>query len=117
VPFNVLLVFCTNLPPADLVDEAFLRRIRHKIHVTSPSFDSYREIFKRLCQKRNIPEDEKALRYVLQEYYIKKNRKLRASHPRDLLDQLEDIGSYLGIDPTLSKELLDQAAESYFVDL
>ncbi|GMQ78412.1 MAG: AAA family ATPase [Anaerolineae bacterium] len=117
LPFNVLLVFCTNLPPADLVDEAFLRRIRHKIHCTSPSFDSYREIFRRLCKARNIPEDEKALRYILQEYYIKKNRKLRASHPRDILDQLEDIGSYKGIKPTLVKELLDQAAESYFVDL
>ena len=117
LPFNVLLVFCTNLPPADLVDEAFLRRIRHKIHVTSPSFDDYREIFRILCKKRNIPEDEKALRYILQEYYIKKNRKLRASHPRDILDQLEDIGSYKGFEATLAKELLDQAAESYFVDL
>jgi predicted ATPase with chaperone activity len=117
VPFNVLLVFCTNLPPADLVDEAFLRRIRHKIHITSPSFNSYREIFNRLCDMRNIEKDEKALRYVLQEYYIKKNRKLRANHPRDILDQLEDIGSYLGTEPSLSKEQLDQAAESYFVDL
>ena len=117
LPFNVLLVFCTNLPPADLVDEAFLRRIRHKIHVTSPSFDEYREIFGRLCKKRNIPEDEKALRYILQEYYIKKNRKLRASHPRDILDQLEDIGTYRGFEATLAKDLLDQAAESYFVDL
>ncbi len=117
LPFSVLLVFCTNLPPADLVDEAFLRRIRHKIHVTSPSFDDYREIFRVLCKKRNIPEDEKALRYILQEYYIKKNRKLRASHPRDILDQLEDIGSYKGFDATLAKDLLDQAAESYFVDL
>ena len=117
VPFNVLLVFCTNLPPADLVDEAFLRRIRHKIHITSPSFNSYREIFNRLCEQRNIEKDEKALRYILQEYYIKKNRKLRANHPRDILDQLEDIGSYLGTKPSLSKEKLDQAAESYFVDL
>jgi hypothetical protein len=70
-----------------------------------------------LCKIRGIPEDEKALRYILQEYYIKKNRKLRASHPRDILDQLEDIGSYKGIEPTLVKDLLDQAAESYFVDL
>jgi predicted ATPase with chaperone activity len=36
VPFEVLIVFSTNLPPRDLVDEAFLRRIRHKIEVTSP---------------------------------------------------------------------------------
>ena len=100
VPFAVLIVFSTNLPPRDLVDEAFLRRIRHKIEITSPSFDGYREIFKRACQSRNVRYDEQIVRYLLQEYYIKRNQKLRASHPRDLLDQLADIADYLGVQPT-----------------
>jgi SpoVK/Ycf46/Vps4 family AAA+-type ATPase len=117
VPFEVLIVFSTNLPPRDLVDEAFLRRIRHKIEISSPSFDNFREIFKRVCQGRNVAFDEQAVRYLLQEYYIKKNRKLRANHPRDLLDQLMDIASYQGIEPLLTKDLLDRAADSYFVDL
>lgn len=117
VPFAVLLVFCTNLPPGDLVDEAFLRRIRHKIEVISPTFDEYRDIFKAFCDMRNIPFDDQAIRYLLQEHYVKKNRKLRGNHPRDLIDQILDISSYLGIEPRLSKELLDQAADAYFVDL
>jgi len=117
VPFEVLIVFSTNLPPRDLVDEAFLRRIRHKIEVTSPSFDSYREIFTRVAKHRNVPYDEQAVRYLLQEYYVKKNRKLRASHPRDILDQLLDIAGYMGVEPRLTKELIDQAADSYFVEL
>lgn len=117
VPFEVLIVFSTNLPPGDLVDEAFLRRIRHKIEVTSPSFDGYREIFKRVCKMRNIPYDEQAIRYLLQEYYIKRNQKLRANHPRDLLDQLVDIADYMGVEPELTKDLIDRAADSYFVTL
>lgn len=117
VPFEVLIVFSTNLPPRDLVDEAFLRRIRHKIEVTSPSFDSYREIFARVAKSRNVPYEEQGVRYLLQEYYVKKNRKLRASHPRDILDQLLDIAGYMGVEPRLTKELIDQAAESYFVEL
>ncbi len=117
VPFEVLIVFSTNLPPRDLVDEAFLRRIRHKIEVTSPSFELYREIFRRVSESRNIPYDEQAVRYLLQEYYIKRNHKLRASHPRDLLDQVMDIAGYLGVEPQLKKELIDRAAESYFVEL
>jgi SpoVK/Ycf46/Vps4 family AAA+-type ATPase len=117
VPFELLLVFSTNLPPRDLVDEAFLRRIRHKIEVTSPSFDSYREIFKRVCAQYNVPYDEKAVRYLLQEYYIKPERKLRANHPRDLVEQILDISNYMDVKPTLSKDLLDRAAESYFVNL
>lgn len=117
VPFELLLVFSTNLPPRDLVDEAFLRRIRHKIEVPPPDFENYREIFKRVCIQRNIPYDEQAVRYLLQEYYVKPERKLRANHPRDLLDQIADIAGYLGTEPELSKALLDRAAASYFVDL
>ncbi len=117
VPFAVLLVFCTNLPPGDLVDEAFLRRIRHKIEVISPTFDEYRDIFKIFCEKNNITFDEQATRYLLQEHYVKKNRKLRGNHPRDIIEQILDISSYLGTEPRLSKELLDQAVEAYFVDL
>jgi predicted ATPase with chaperone activity len=117
VPFNVLLVFSTNLPPGDLVDEAFLRRIRHKIEITSPSYEAYREIFRRECQRRKISFDEQAVRYLLQEHYVQANRKLRGNHPRDLIDQIMDISSYSGSEPVLTKELLDRAAESYFVDL
>ena len=36
VPFDVLIVFSTNLPPKDLVDEAFLRRLRHKVEIGDP---------------------------------------------------------------------------------
>ncbi len=117
VPFNVLLVFSTNLPPGDLVDEAFLRRIRHKIEITSPGFDAYREIFRRVCENRKVHYDEQAIRYLLQEHYIKNNRPLRANHPRDILDQLMDICAYSGTEPVLTKDLLDRASDSYFVDL
>lgn len=117
MPFSVLIVFSTNLPPRDLVDEAFLRRIRHKIEITSPSFEIYREIFRRMCRVRQIEYDEQMFRYLLQEYYVKRNHKLRASHPRDILDHLQDIAEYRGISPHLSKEMLDQAAEAYFVNL
>jgi SpoVK/Ycf46/Vps4 family AAA+-type ATPase len=113
----VLVVFSTNLPPKDLVDEAFLRRLRHKIEITDPSFDNYREIFSRVAESRGIAFNDQGLAYLLQEWYIKKNRKLRASHPRDLCDQILDIARYFSIEPTMSKELIDQAAESYFVEL
>ncbi len=53
----------------------------------------------------------------MQEWYIKRNRKLRASHPRDLCDQILDIARYNSIEPVMTPELLDRAAESYFVEL
>jgi predicted ATPase with chaperone activity len=117
VPFEVLIVFSTNLEPRDLVDEAFLRRIRHKIEIGDPSFDNYRQIFYDECEKRGIPFNEEALAYLLREYYIKPGKPLRACHPRDLTDEILDIAGYRNIPPTLSKDLIDRACKSYFVEL
>ncbi len=117
IPFNVLIVFSTNMPPADLVDEAFLRRIPHKIEVGDPSFEEFRDIFKAVCEARKIPYEEKALAYLLQEWYIKAERNLRAVHPRDIVEQIIDISRYQNTPPALTKEMLDRAAKAYFVDL
>ncbi len=116
VPFEVLIVFSTNLEPQQLVDEAFLRRIRHKIEVHDPSWEEYAEIFKRFAENRDVPFSESALAYLIREHYIKAKRPPRACHARDLLDQIIDIANYLSVPPTLSKELIDRAAASYFVD-
>ena len=117
IPFDVLIVFSTNLEPAELVDEAFLRRIRHKIEVKDPTYDQYREIFRRECQAKGIPYREEALIYLLQEYYIKPGRPLRGCHPRDLLEELVNIARFSGQRPALTKELIDLAWASYYVDL
>ncbi len=117
VPFDVLVMFSTNLPPKDLVDEAFLRRLRHKIEIIDPNFDEYREIFKRVSTQKGVKYSDEGLAYLLQEWYIKPERKIRASHARDLCDQILDISKYLSIEPIMSKELIDKAAQSYFVEL
>jgi predicted ATPase with chaperone activity len=117
IPFNVLIVFSTNMPPADLVDEAFLRRIPHKIEVGDPSLEEFREIFRRMCEAKRVPYDENGLKYLLQEWYLKEERNLRAVHPRDILEQIVDISRYENRPPQLSKDLLDRAARAYFVDL
>lgn len=117
VPFDVLVVFSTNLPPKDLVDEAFLRRLRHKIEIGDPSYEEYREIFRRVAKSTGIPYDDQGLAYLLQEWYIKANRKLRASHPRDICHQILDICRYQSSEPIMNPEMLDLAGEAYFVDL
>ncbi len=117
IPFNVLIVFSTNLPPKDLVDEAFLRRLRHKIEIGDPTYEEYREIFRRVAATKAVAYSDQGLAYLLQEWYIKRGRKLRANHPRDLCDQIQDIAQYLTIEPAMTRELIDRAAESYFVEL
>ncbi|RLC96933.1 MAG: ATP-binding protein [Chloroflexi bacterium] len=117
VPFDVLIVFSTNLAPRDLVDEAFLRRIRHKIEIKNPSWDEYREIFHRMCETKEVPYDDRGLAYLIQEHYLKPDRAKRACHPRDLLDQLTDIARYLNVPARLNKDLIDRACKAYFVEI
>ncbi len=117
MPFDVLIVFSTNLDPKQLVDDAFLRRIRHKIEVPNPSVNEYRDIFRLVCKGKNIPYSDDGLRYLIQEHYLKVSRELRCCHPRDLCDQILDEAKYRGIGPQMSKELLDRACDAYFVKL
>ena len=113
----MLIVFATNLAPRDLVDEAFLRRIRHKIEVKDPTWDEYREIFRRVCGDKGVPYDGQGLAYLIQEHYLKRNHPRRACHPRDIVDQIRDIARYLNVPPALSKDLIDRACNAYFVEI
>lgn len=115
VPFDTLVVFSTNMNPDELVDEAFLRRIRYKIHVPNPTWEEYREIFIRACRSRGIPYTDELLKYLIIETYIKPKRPPRGVHPRDILDELLDIARYRGVPAVLSRELIDQATKTYFL--
>jgi hypothetical protein len=105
------------MDPKDLVDEAFLRRIPHKIEAVDPTLDEFREIFRRMCESAGVEYDERGLGYLLQEYYFKPNRKLRCVHPRDMIRHVLDLARYFDVEPRLSKDMMDRAATAYFVDL
>jgi predicted ATPase with chaperone activity len=116
VPFELLIVFSTNLDPKSLVDEAFLRRISHKLGIYDPSEAHYRQIFTMASEARGIEFDEDAYAYLMQKYYTDMDRPLRACHPRDLIKQMAMIAKYRGKPLIMSKELVDQAARTYFAD-
>jgi predicted ATPase with chaperone activity len=117
VPFDQLIVFSTNLDPRELVDEAFLRRIRHKLKVDNPDEKTFYMIMQRECAVRGMQLPADVFVHLMQKHYIEENRSLRACHPRDLVDQIYDIATYLGQPPVMSKQLLDAACEGYFADL
>jgi predicted ATPase with chaperone activity len=117
IPFDQLIVFSTNIDPKALVDEAFLRRIRHKIEVANPTEREFYEIFRRVAAERNVPFDQEVFMYLIREYYLKVKRELRCVHPRDIADQILDIAHYRNVEPGLTRELIDQACNSYFVEI
>ncbi len=117
VPFDTLLLFATNLNPLELVDEAFLRRIRYKIMVESPSYDEYMEIFKRCCESRDIVFEPSRVQHVYDQYYQRLQIPPRGCHPRDLVDTVCNVAKYQGIEASLAVEILDIACKSYFLDM
>jgi predicted ATPase with chaperone activity len=114
VPFKTLLVFSTNLDPKSLVDEAFLRRISHKLRVDNPTTKQYYEIFLAACEARGVEFNEEAFKYLIRKYYMDLNRPMRACHPRDLIKQMISFATYQGKPLALTTELIDLAASSYF---
>ena len=116
VPFDVLIVFATNLDPNDLADEAFLRRIPYKIPIVDPTVEQFTRIFQLNCEKRQLKFHQVMVAYLQRRHYRPHGRALRACHPRDLLDQVTALCRYRGIEPTISRELLDAACANYFVD-
>lgn len=114
IPFETLLVFSTNLNPLSLVDEAFLRRISHKLNVNDPTEAQFRQIFIEACTARGFEFDEAAFQYLLQTYYLTMDRPLRACHARDLLKQMITFATYRNEPPVMTNELIDLAARSYF---
>jgi SpoVK/Ycf46/Vps4 family AAA+-type ATPase len=116
LPFMALVVFATNIKPADLVDEAFLRRIHYKIFAESPTLAEFFAIFEKVCAEREIPFDRTAVEHLLHTYYRPRQVQLRGCHPRDLVDQIISLSDYLERPRRLEPDLLEAACASYFVD-
>jgi hypothetical protein len=115
MPFDELLVLSTNLNPEDLADEAFLRRIKFKVHVEDPDLPQFAQIMQLVCRARGVTYDEGALRYMLETWWRPTRRPLRMCQPRDIVDQLTAIARYQMRTPALHSDLIDLACRSYFV--
>ncbi len=116
VPFELLVVFSTNLRPEKLGDEAFWRRIRHKVEVGDPDDRIYLEILKSICDQHSIAYSDEGGRYLIETHYRARSRQFRAVHPRDLIGLLMDMGGFEGVHPELTPEWIDAAAASYFME-
>ena len=116
VPFCVFVAFATNIKPSELVDEAFLRRVRYKVFANSPSVDDFIRIFERCCAERNVPFDRAIVDQLLDGYLHRHAVELRACQPRDLINQALLLATYRGEPNELSLALLESACAAYFVD-
>ncbi len=116
VPFEQLIIFSTNIDPEELVDEAFLRRIRHKIHIGSPSREVYTDIFRLTCQAKGLQYSDDVVEFLFANYYDQGSRP-RSSDPRDLLEIVQSICRFTGQSPVVTPELIAEATSRFFCQL
>ena len=118
VPFDVVLVFSTNLNPLELADEAFLRRLGYKIRFRYSDPEEYNKIWRQFCAGAGVDYDEDIMDYVL-ELYEKDGRPMLPCHPRDLLSSVLDQHRYSGTSTKrpISREQIREAWATYFVPL
>ncbi len=116
VPFDVLVVFSTNLNPQDLIDEAFLRRIPYKINIGAPRVEEFVEIFKRVCAAEALALPSGFIEELLHDFYARHNEQVANYHPRFLVDRVIDNCRYRGVAPILNAELIAAAWHNLFVE-
>jgi predicted ATPase with chaperone activity len=114
IPFELMVVFSTNLEPSDLADEAFLRRIHNKIFVDAVDEKSFDQIFHRVVGKFNIPCEPDSAEYLRKLCLREGRTELRACYPADICTILNSIGRYEGRPPFMSKSELERATALYF---
>jgi hypothetical protein len=114
IPFELMVVFSTNLEPSDLADEAFLRRIHNKIYVEAVDAGSFDQIFGRVVQARNIQAEADSAEYLRKLCLREGRTELRACYPNDICNILLAIGRYEGRPPQMTKPELERAAALYF---
>lgn len=116
IPFDLVLVFSTNLDPVELADDAFLRRIGSKICFRPVSAEQYRKIWRDVCAERGVFYEAEAIEYLIHELHGKRDKPMLPCHPRDLLGMSLDLTSYAGDAPEITAQSLQWAWDNYFVE-
>jgi predicted ATPase with chaperone activity len=115
VPFEALVVFATNMDPAELIDAAFLRRIQTKIKIGEVSDEHFCEIFRRVAGDKRITFESGIPAELIDYIHNTLKQELRSCYPRDIVNQVCWAAKYEDRKPFLDRASLKQAIEAYFL--
>ncbi|HZX25430.1 MAG TPA: ATP-binding protein [Telluria sp.] len=114
LPFDALVLFATNLPPHELLDDAQLRRVGYKVNIGPLSEANFRLLFRHQCRAARVVLDELALDHLVHRLHGQAQRPLLASCPREIVSRIVDFASYADVAPRLSVAAIDQAWRTMF---
>ena len=114
IPFEMMVVFSTNLNPDDLADATFLRRIQNKVFVEPVDVNTFNEIWRRVAIVKKLPYDPEIVDYVRSLVLSDGRTELRACYPLDLCNIIISISEYEKRPPQMTKADLQRAVNLYF---
>ena len=114
LPFEALVIFSTNLEPADLMDPAFLRRIPYKLEIGGPSREAFRRIFEKVSKDQGLEFSGEVFDYVVGEL-DKHKMELANYQPKFLIDQIVAACGFKETTPHFERKLLDYAISNLSV--
>ena len=114
VPFELMVVFSTNLDPEDLADEAFLRRIQTKVLVEDVTDEIFDLIVKQVITVHSVPAETGCAEYMRERCTAAGASTLRACYPLDILKLVKAIAEYEGRAVRLTRANIDRAVGLYF---
>ena len=114
VPFELMVVFSTNINPYELADEAFLRRIQTKVLVENVNADVFDQIFQRVAHTNQVPYEPGCSEYLRERCTAAGAQFLRACYPMDIYKLVRAISEYEGRPVRLTRANIDRAVGLYF---
>lgn len=115
IPFDMFVVFATNLSPSKLVDAAFLRRIQSKLRIGNISAQQFHEIFRRIAEGAKLEYDRRVVDELIHIIQDSLNEPLRACQPRDILSHIQWAAKYEGTPIKIDPTTIQRAVETYFL--
>src|SRR5262249_4558807 len=114
LPFEVFLIFSTNLNPEQLGDEAFLRRIQYKMLLKNPTREEFNQLFMNLCASKGLACSQTLLDLFVERHFIKPGYPFRRCHPRDVLSHVTDLIEFESLPHSLDEDVLARAFDTCF---
>jgi len=114
VPFDALVLFCTNLAPSDLMDAAFLRRIPYKIRLGSPSNEQYAAILRREAGERGMDVTQALFDWLIAELQTRRHFALACYQPRFIIDHVVETCAFHKQTPELNEALVSRALNNLY---
>jgi len=115
IPFELVVVFATNLTLTDLAEEAFLRRLKNKIKMEAMPPELFDELVRRVCRQKNLPIEPGAEEYLRISCANHSTTGLRACYPEDIASTISGMASFAQRTPRMDKASIEAAMKVYFI--